>query len=186
MLPSPEHRRPVRDHGDRVALDRERPGPLDLVADRRADARHARRIGHREIVATLQPDGLDFTSILPPKCSSNRALQDMLHRDALDPAGRSNDRQGGVQARRHRPHQRCRRGTRDRAGHFSAAGLAWAPPLDDRLFRPTPLPARCRDPSRIAPLNVESRRDCASLLFCWHAMACGARGRGAQCSSRRS
>ena len=48
-----EHRRAVGHHRHRVLLDGERVGLLRIVVDGHADARHARRVGHREIVARL-------------------------------------------------------------------------------------------------------------------------------------
>ena len=49
-----EHRGAVGDDGDRVALDRVLEGLVGVVGDRRADARDAGRVGHREVVARLQ------------------------------------------------------------------------------------------------------------------------------------
>jgi hypothetical protein len=45
-----EHRRAVRDDGDRVALDRQVPGVLRPLRQRQADPRHAGGVGHREVV----------------------------------------------------------------------------------------------------------------------------------------
>ena len=49
----PEHRRAVRDDGDRVLLDRQGVRLLGIVVDRHADAGDAGRVGHREVVARL-------------------------------------------------------------------------------------------------------------------------------------
>ena len=49
-----EHRRAVGDDRHRVALDRVLEGLVLVFGDRLADARHARRVGHREVVARLQ------------------------------------------------------------------------------------------------------------------------------------
>src|SRR6185369_3366876 len=48
-----EHGRAVGDDGDRVLLDRERVGLLGVVMDGHTDARHARRVRHRQVVARL-------------------------------------------------------------------------------------------------------------------------------------
>jgi hypothetical protein len=56
MSPRPEHGGPVADDRDRVALDRELEGLLAVLGDRLADARHAGRVGHREVVAGLDRD----------------------------------------------------------------------------------------------------------------------------------
>ena len=45
-----EHRGAVGDHGHRVLLDRQREGPLRVLLDRQAYARHPWRVGHRQIV----------------------------------------------------------------------------------------------------------------------------------------
>ena len=50
----PEHRGPVADDGDGVLLDRQRPDLRGIRSDRRRDARDARRVGHREVVARLE------------------------------------------------------------------------------------------------------------------------------------
>ncbi len=50
----PEHRGPVADDGDGVALDREVPDLLRIVGDRARDARDARRVDHREVFARLE------------------------------------------------------------------------------------------------------------------------------------
>ena len=47
----PEHRGAVGHDGDRVALDGQRPRLGGVVVDGRGDARHARRVGHRQVVA---------------------------------------------------------------------------------------------------------------------------------------
>ena len=49
-----EHGGAVGDDGDRVALDRVLEGLVAVLGDRHADARDARRVGHREVVARLQ------------------------------------------------------------------------------------------------------------------------------------
>ena len=54
MSPEPEHRGPVGHDSDRVLLDRQVPDLLRIVGDRPRDARDARRVGHREVVARLQ------------------------------------------------------------------------------------------------------------------------------------
>jgi len=41
---------PVGDDGHGVLLDRERERPVPVLLDRQAHARHARRVGHREVV----------------------------------------------------------------------------------------------------------------------------------------
>ncbi len=50
----PEHRGAVGDDRDRVLLDGQVPGGVAVVRDRLADARDARRVGHREVVARLE------------------------------------------------------------------------------------------------------------------------------------
>ena len=50
----PEHRGAVADDGDGVLLDRQVPDLRHVLGDRHADARHAGRVGHREVVARLQ------------------------------------------------------------------------------------------------------------------------------------
>ena len=50
----PQHRRAVGHHGHRVALDRVAKRVLGRVVDRAADARHAGRVGHREVVPGAQ------------------------------------------------------------------------------------------------------------------------------------
>ena len=51
-----EHGGAVRDDRDRVALDRVLEGLVAVVVDRHADARDARRVRHREVVAGLERD----------------------------------------------------------------------------------------------------------------------------------
>jgi hypothetical protein len=50
----PEHRRPVRDDGNRVPLDREVPDSFGVVRDRAGDASDTGRVRHGQIVAGLQ------------------------------------------------------------------------------------------------------------------------------------
>ena len=49
-----EHRGAVGDDRDHVALDRELEGLRAVLGDRLADPRHARHVGHREVVAGLE------------------------------------------------------------------------------------------------------------------------------------
>ena len=49
-----EHGRPVRDDGDGVLLDGERPDLRGILGDRRRDPRHSGRVGHRQVVARLE------------------------------------------------------------------------------------------------------------------------------------
>ena len=86
----PEHRGPVGDHGDHVALDGQRPCSLDVFVDRVADARNARGVGHREVVARLHRDvpvDVDLAALMHLEGS----VQDALHRDAVDLADRVDD-----------------------------------------------------------------------------------------------
>ncbi len=66
-----EHRRAVGDHGHGVRLDRVRERPLGVLGDRGADARHAGRVGHRQVVGVftlmLRP-----VWIFPPRWSLQR------------------------------------------------------------------------------------------------------------------
>src|SRR5215210_4481370 len=50
-VPEAEHRGPVRDDGDRVALDGQVEGALGVLVDRAADPGNTRRVDHREVVA---------------------------------------------------------------------------------------------------------------------------------------
>ena len=86
-----EHRGPVGDDGDRVALDRQAPRLLRVVRDRLRDARDAGRVGHREVVARgqrrLQRD-LDLAADV----EQERPVGDVLDLDALDLVGGGGDR----------------------------------------------------------------------------------------------
>ena len=65
MSPRPEHRGAVGDDGHRVRLDRVLERLLAVLGDRRAHARDARRVGHRQVVAALQRDvqaGVDLAA----------------------------------------------------------------------------------------------------------------------------
>ena len=85
-----EHGGAVRHDGDRVALDRERPGALGRLVDRHADPRDARRVGHREIVARahrrLRGD-LDLAA----EVQQEGAVGDALDVDARQRAHRVDD-----------------------------------------------------------------------------------------------
>ena len=52
----PKHRRPVRDHRHRVALDRQRPRSVEVLVDGHAHAGDARRVSHREVITSLEGD----------------------------------------------------------------------------------------------------------------------------------
>ena len=78
-----EHGRAVRDDRDRVALDRVLEGLVAVVVDRHADARDARRVGHREVVAGLERVLvvlLDLAADVHPQ----RAVGGVDHRRAVD------------------------------------------------------------------------------------------------------
>ena len=99
-VPEPEHRAAVGHDRDGVALDRQRPGRLGVLVDRRGHARDARRIGHREVVAGLDrdlADDLDLAALV----HQERAVGDAGDRDALERPHRVDDALavGGVDAR---------------------------------------------------------------------------------------
>ena len=83
----PEHRRAVADDGDRVLLDRQVPDLRRVVGDRAADARDARRVGHREVVARLQRR-LRRDLDLAAEVQQERAVGDVVDLDARRPRGR--------------------------------------------------------------------------------------------------
>ncbi len=76
----PEHGRPVADHRHGVLLDREVPDLAHVLGDRHADARHARRVGHREVVARLERRLRDHLD-LPAEVEQERAVGDVLDLD---------------------------------------------------------------------------------------------------------
>ena len=86
----PEHRGAVGDDRDAVLLDRQVPDLLGVVGDRAADARDARGVGHREVVARLERNpGRDLE--LPTAVQEKGAVGDVLDLDAVLGADRSDD-----------------------------------------------------------------------------------------------
>ena len=78
-----EHGGAVRDDGDGVALDRQRPGALGRLGDREADARDAGRVRHREVVARAH-GRLRRHLDLAAEVQQERAVGDALHLDAVE------------------------------------------------------------------------------------------------------
>src|SRR5690606_22245788 len=66
----PEHRRPVGDDGDGVALDRQPSRVLRVPGDGHADPADTWGVGHREVLASAGLT-LGSTLILPPRWSRN-------------------------------------------------------------------------------------------------------------------
>ena len=87
----PEHGAAVGDDRDRVALDRQVPDLLGILGDRAADARHARRVGHREVIARPDRD-LGLHRDLAAEVQQEGAVGDLLDLDAVDPLAGSHDR----------------------------------------------------------------------------------------------
>src|SRR6478672_559068 len=78
-----QHRRPVGDHGDRVALDGQLRHVLRVVGERLADPADARRVGHREVLAVAQVDlGLDGD--LAAEVQQEDAVGDLVDPHALE------------------------------------------------------------------------------------------------------
>ena len=85
-----EHGRAVRDDRDRVALDRVLEGLVAVVVDRHADARDARGVGHREVVAGLERV-LVVLLDLAADVHAQRAVGGVDHRRAVDAVDRGDD-----------------------------------------------------------------------------------------------
>jgi hypothetical protein len=79
-----EHRRSVRQHGDRVLLDREIPYALGVVCDGSRHTADAGRIRHREVVSCPQRE-LPRHRDLASGVHLERPVRDRTHLDALDP-----------------------------------------------------------------------------------------------------
>ena len=78
-----EHGGAVGDDGDRVLLDRELVGQRRLLLDRRADPGHARRVGHRQVVAVVDRhagEDLDLAALV----HLEGAVGDLEHLDAVE------------------------------------------------------------------------------------------------------
>src|SRR4029079_11220493 len=86
----PEHRGAVADDGDRVLLDRQVPRLGRLLGDCERDPRHARRVGHREVVASLQRR-LERDLDLAAQMHEEGTVGDVQDLDARDPAHRGGD-----------------------------------------------------------------------------------------------
>ena len=80
-----EHRRPVRDHGDRVLLDGEIPRGRGIVGDCLRDACDAGRVGHREVIARLERD-LRLHLDLPTEVHEEGAIGDTENVDPVEGA----------------------------------------------------------------------------------------------------
>ena len=87
----PEHGGAVGDDGDRVALDRVLEGLVAVLGDRHADARDARRVGHREVVARLERL-LVVLLDLAPDVQQEGAVGGVDDAHALDGVDRGGDR----------------------------------------------------------------------------------------------
>ena len=83
MSPSPSTADAVGDDRDVVALDRVPEGQLGVLVDRLADARDARRVGHREVVAGLQRMLVELGD-LAAVVQLERAVGPVEQLDALD------------------------------------------------------------------------------------------------------
>ena len=86
----PEHGGAVGDDGDGVLLDRQVPRQVAICGDRLADARHARGVRHREVVAGLDRD-LRLHLDLAAEVHQEGAVRDVLDLDALDSADALDD-----------------------------------------------------------------------------------------------
>ncbi len=90
-----EHGRAVGDDGDGVALDREAAYVVGVGRQRQADATHARRVGHRQVVAgpqrDLRPD-LDLAADV----EQEGAVADLVDLDARHHADRGDELLGVV------------------------------------------------------------------------------------------
>jgi hypothetical protein len=86
----PENRGAVGDDRDRVLLDRQVPHLFGLVGDCAADARDARRVGHREVVARLQRHLRDDLE-LAAEVEQEGAVGDVLDLDPVEGAHRLDD-----------------------------------------------------------------------------------------------
>ena len=86
----PQHRGAVGHDGDRVALDGQRPRLGGVVVDGGGHARHARRVGHREVVAGGDRD-LRLDDDLAAAVHEEGAVRDALDRDALERLDRRHD-----------------------------------------------------------------------------------------------
>jgi hypothetical protein len=80
-----EDRRAVGDHRHGVLLDRQRERPLAVVANGEADARDARGVGHREVVAGADRD-LVLDLDLPAEVQQEGPVGDVDHAHAGKPA----------------------------------------------------------------------------------------------------
>ena len=78
-----EHGRPVGDDGDGVALDGEPPGVVGVLGDGQADARHAGRVDHRQVVAVADRD-LRRDLDLAAEVHEEGPVRDLADRDAVD------------------------------------------------------------------------------------------------------
>ena len=78
-----EHGAAVGDDGDRVALDRVLEGLVAVARDRRADARHAGRVGHAEVVAGADRELVALLD-LAADVHLERAVGDLDQLRALD------------------------------------------------------------------------------------------------------
>ena len=85
-----EHGGAVRDDRDRVALDRVLEGLVAVVVDRHADARDARRVGHREVVARLERLLVALLD-LAADVHAQGAVGGVDHRRAVDGVDRLDD-----------------------------------------------------------------------------------------------
>ena len=83
MSPRPRTARAVADDGHRVALDRVLERLLGVVGDRLADARDARRVGHREVVAGAQRVAVALLD-LAAQVQQERAVGDVDDARAVD------------------------------------------------------------------------------------------------------
>ena len=86
----PEDGAAVGHHGHRVALDRQVPDRVRVVRDRPRDARDARRVRHREIVAGLQRHARADLE-LAAEVAEEGAVRDRLDLDAGQRAHRGRD-----------------------------------------------------------------------------------------------
>ena len=85
-----EHGRAVGDDRDHMLFRGQRPDLLRVVGDRLGDARDARRVRHREIVAILDRGTGDHFD-LPAQVHQEGSVGDVQHLDAVDVLDRGDD-----------------------------------------------------------------------------------------------